>query len=113
MGRGGFPPGGFGGGNMQQLLKQAQRMQADLQKAQEELAESVVEGTAGGGTVEVSLTGAGKVSGIRIAPEAVDPEDVEMLEDLIVAAFNDAHTKAEELKERLLGPLAGNMGGMF
>ena len=82
--RGGFG-GGFGGANLNQLMKQAQKMQADLQKAQEELKELEVTGSAASGMVEVTMTCDGKLSGIKIKPEAVDPDDVEMLEDLITA----------------------------
>lgn len=100
--------GGFGGmGNMQQLMKQAQKMQQELQEAQEALKELEVTGTSGGGLVEVTMTCEKQLSAIKIKPEAVDPEDVEMLEDLIVAAFNDASTKADEIKEEKMGKFAG------
>ncbi len=79
--------GGFGGGNMAQLMKQAQAMQRQLKEAQEKLAEEEVTGTAGGGIVEVTLKGNKTFVGIKIKPEAVDPDDVEMLEDMINAAF--------------------------
>ena len=104
--------GGFGGGNMQQMLKQAQKMQQDMQKAQEEIAETEVVGTAGGGMVEVVMTGNRDVVSVTIKPEAVDPDDVEMLEDLIVAAFNDACNEAQALSDELLGPYASMLGGM-
>lgn len=107
-----FRGGGFGGGNMQQLMAQAQKMQQQMVKAQDELKESEVTGTAGGGVVSVTLTGDKQFVSISIKPEAVDPEDVEMLEDLIAAAFNDAMTQAEELSQQLLGPLSG-AGGLF
>lgn len=113
MSKGGFPGGGFGGGNMQQILKQAQKMQADMQKAQEELGETEVVGTAGGGMVEITMAGDKTVSAVKIKPEAVDPADVEMLEDLIVAAFNEAQSKVDDLQKELMGPLAGGMGGLF
>ena len=93
---GSFNRGG-GMGNMQQLMKQAQKMQQDMLKAQEELKELEVTGSASN-MVEVTLTCDGKMTGISIKPEAVDPDDIEMLEDLIVAAFNDATEKAEEVK---------------
>lgn len=100
--------GGFGGmGNMQQLMKQAQKMQQELQEAQEALKELEVTGTSGGGLVEVTMTCEKQLSAIKIKPEAVDPEDVEMLEDLIVAAFNDASSKADEIKEEKMGKFAG------
>ncbi len=100
--------GGFGGmGNMQQLMKQAQKMQQELQEAQESLKELEVTGTSGGGLVEVTMTCEKQLSAIKIKPEAVDPEDVEMLEDLIVAAFNDASGKADAIKEEKMGKFAG------
>ena len=104
--------GGFGGGNMQQIMKQAQAMQRKLQQAQEQLAEEEVTGTAAGGMVEVTLKGNKTPVAVTIKPEAVDPDDVEMLEDLVLAALQDAMTQAEELSNELLGPLAG-AGGMF
>lgn len=103
--------GGFGGGNMQQLLKQAQKMQKDMVKAQEELAETEITATAGG-MVEITMMGDKTISAIKIKPEAVDPDDVEMLEDLIIAAFNDALSQVDELSKDLLGPMS-NMGGLF
>ena len=106
--------GGFGGGNMQQIMKQAQAMQRKLQQAQEQLAEEEVTGTAAGGMVEVTLKGNKTPVAVTINPEAVDPDDVEMLEDMMLAALQDALTQADELSNELLGPLgAGGMGGMF
>ena len=104
--------GGFGGGNMQQIMKQAQAMQRKLQQAQEQLAEEEVTGTAAGGMVEVTLKGNKTPVAVTIDPEAVDPDDVEMLEDMVLAALQDAMNEAEELSNELLGPLAG-AGGMF
>ena len=104
--------GGFGGGNMQQIMKQAQAMQRKLQQAQEQLAEEEVTGTAAGGMVEVTLKGNKTPVAVTIDPEAVDPDDVEMLEDMVLAALNDAMAQADELSNELLGPLAG-AGGMF
>lgn len=104
--------GGFGGGNMQQLMKQAQAMQRKLQEAQQELAESEVTGSAAGGMVEVTLTGDKTPVSVSIKPEAVDPDDVEMLEDMVLAAFNDAMKQADDLSKELLGPM-GNAGGLF
>ena len=104
--------GGFGGGNMQQLMKQAQAMQRKLQEAQEEIAETEVTGSAAGGVVEVTMTGDKTPVSVTIKPEAVDPDDVEMLEDMILAALNDANEKAEKLSKDLMGPM-GNMGGLF
>lgn len=88
-----------GGGNMQQMLKQVQKMQANMAKAQEEIAKKSVEGTAGGGTVKVVVTGDKRVTALTIAKEAVDPDDVEMLQDLVLAAINDGMKKAEEMSE--------------
>lgn len=103
--------GGFGGGNMNQMMMQARKMQQDLQKAQEEIAETEVVGSAGG-VVEVVLTGDRRVVSVTIEPEAVDPDDVEMLEDLIVAAFNSAMEEVDKLSEEKLGPMAGMLGGL-
>ena len=104
--------GGFGGGNMQQLMKQAQAMQRKLQEAQQELADSEVTGSAAGGMVEVTLTGDKTPVSVSIKPEAVDPNDVEMLEDMVLAALNDAMKQADDLSKELLGPM-GNAGGLF
>ena len=98
--------GGFGGGNMQQLMRQAQKMQQEMMEAQEELKTIEVTG-ASGGLVEVTMTCEKQVVGIKIKPEAVDPDDIEMLEDLIIASFNDAVAKAEEQREQKLGKFAG------
>lgn len=105
--------GGFGGGNMQQIMKQAQMMQRKLQEAQEQLAEEEVTGTAAGGMVEVTLKGNKTPVAITIKPEAVDPDDVEMLEDMVLAALNEAMKEADELSQELLGPLGGAAGGLF
>ena len=103
--------GGFGGGmgNMQALMKQAQQMQQKMAEAQQQLEESEVKGTAGEGLVEITLSGKKQLLGVKIDPKAVDPDDVEMLEDLITAAYNDAAKQADELYEELMGPLAGMM----
>ena len=101
---------GFGGGmNMQSLMKQAQQMQEQLKKAQEELKSSEFTGSAGGGMVKVTVSGAKEVLAVSIDPKAVDLDDLEMLEDLVTAAVNDALNKAAE-KERELMPMAGNLG---
>ena len=100
-------PGGKKG--MKDLMKQAQKMQRDLQKAQEDLANMVLEGTAGGGMVTVKMNGHNKVLGIKIDPEVVDPDDVEMLEDLIVAAFNEARDKIAKTSESEMSKLTGGM----
>jgi DNA-binding YbaB/EbfC family protein len=108
-------PGNMGGGNMQNLMRQAQKMQQQLKEAQEEMADTEVVATAGGGMVEVVMTCDKKLTSLKINPAAVDPEDVEMLEDMIVAGINEAMKLAEEESERIMGPLAGmgNMGGLI
>ncbi len=88
-------------------------MQRKLQEAQEQLAEEEVTGTAAGGMVEVTLKGNKTPVAISIKPEAVDPDDVEMLEDMVLAALNDAMKEADELSQELLGPLGGAAGGLF
>ncbi|MFF3767264.1 YbaB/EbfC family nucleoid-associated protein [Streptomyces sp. NPDC001922] len=97
---------------MQQLLQQAQKMQQDLAAAQQELAETPVEGSAGGGLVKATVTGAGELQGLVIDPKAVDPDDTETLADLVLAAVRDANNAAQELQQQKLGPLAQGLGGM-
>lgn len=104
--------GGGGGANMQQLMRQAQKMQADLKAAQEELADTEVVATAGGGMVEIVMTCDRKITSVKISPEAVDPDDVEMLEDMIMAGINEAMALVEEENERIMGPLTGGLGGL-
>ena len=107
--------GGMGGLDLGALLQQAQQMQDDLQAAQERLAEATVEGSVAGGAVTVTLTGVGELTGVSIAPEAVESTDAEALADLgdlVVAAFRDAKAKADELAGETLGPLAGGLPGM-
>lgn len=97
--------------NMNQVMKQAQALQRKLQQAQEELATKEVSGSAGGGTVTAVVNGSGsEVRSISLNPEAVDPEDVEMLQDLVVAAVNEALRAAKELESQTMGGLAGGMG---
>lgn len=103
---GGFG-GGFGGGNMQAMMKQAQKMQQDAMRAKEELDNSVFEGSASGGMVKVEVSGAFEMVSVKIDPAVVDADDVEMLEDLIVAAYNDAKAKIDEKKESSLGAFGG------
>ncbi len=95
---------------MNQMLQQAQALQRKLAKAQEEIAEVEVTGSAGGGTVSAVVTGTGELTRIEIAPEAVDPDDVDMLQDLVVAAVNDGLRRARELEQEKLGHLAGGLG---
>ncbi len=105
--------------NIQKLMKEAQRAQKQMAEAQERLAGMSVEGSAGGGMVRASANGDGTVTRVHIDPKAVDPDDVEMLEDLVTAAINDAQRKVKELQEQELGGAMGGlsglggMGGMF
>lgn len=96
---------------MAQLLKQAQQMQQQLVAAQEELAEREVTGSAGGNLVTATMTGSGDLVSLTIAPAAVDPDDLETLQDLVVAAVRDAKRAADELAANTMGPLAGGAGG--
>lgn len=95
--------------NMNQMMKQVKKMQAQMLKAQEELETKTVEGSAGGGVVTVSANGHKKILNIAIKPEAVDPDDIEMLQDLVLTAVNDALTKAEELANEDMGKYTGGM----
>ena len=100
--------GGFGGQpNIAQLMKQAQKMQEQIQAAQAELAATEVTGTAGGGLVTATMQGSGELIGLRIDPSVVDPEDIETLQDLVIAAVRDAHRAANEMANDKMGPLAG------
>ncbi len=102
----------FPGGDMQKLLQQAQQMQTDMMKAQAELAESEVSASAGGGLVTATVTGDGELKAIKIDPQAVDPDDVETLEDLVVAAVQAASNNAKRLAAEKMGPLGDALGGM-
>ncbi|WP_344469324.1 MULTISPECIES: YbaB/EbfC family nucleoid-associated protein [Glycomyces] len=102
----------FAGGDLQKMLQQAQQMQADMMQAQAELAESEVTASAGGGLVSATVSGDGELKGVKIAPEAVDPEDVETLEDLILAAVQAANADAKRLAAEKMGPLGDALGGM-
>ena len=99
------------GPNMNQLLKQAQQMQAEMAKAQEQLKNETVEASAGGGMVKVTMTGDMQLRAIEISPDAVDPEDVEMLQDMVAAAVNEALRSAQELAANRMGGIAGLGGG--
>lgn len=92
------------------LLRQARKLQEQLAKIQEDLGNETVTGTAGSGAVTVTLDGHGKLKTIKLSPQAVDPQDVETLEDLIGIAFRDAQVKAAELSAQRMGPLAGGLG---
>jgi len=109
-GRGGFPGGGGMPGNMNQLMKQAQRMQRQMEEAQAQLEETEMTGTAGGGVVEVTVSGKKEITKIKIDPEAVDPDDVEMLEDLIMAASNEALRKVDEVSQASMSKFTGGLG---
>jgi len=98
--------------NMQQMLKQVQKMQADMLAAQESLKTEVVEASAGGGVVSVQVSGDLVVKAVSIDPEAVDPDDVEMLSDLVLAAVNEGLRKAQELAAERLGAATGGLGGL-
>ena len=111
MARGGFP--GMGGGNMQQMIKQAQKMQQNIQKLQEELEVREFEGSAGGGMVQVKANGKKELTQILIKPEAVDPEDVEMLQDMVLAAVNQVMRLVEETSEAEMAKLTGGRGFGF
>lgn len=102
--RGGFPGmGGFGGMNINQLMKEAKKMQADMEKSQEELVAKEFDASAGGGAVEVKVSGAKLIKEIKIKKEAVDPDDVEMLEDLILTCVNEALKKVDSAQAAQLG----------
>lgn len=95
--------------NMNQMMKQVKKMQEQMLKAQEELATKTVEGTSGGGVVTVEVNGHKQILSINIKPEAVDPDDVEMLQDLVLTAVNDALAKAEEIANADMGKFTGGM----
>jgi nucleoid-associated protein EbfC len=97
--------------NMQQMLQQVQKMQQDMLAAQEKLKDEVVEASAGGGMVTVKVSGDGQVKSIVIDPQAIDPEDAEMLQDMVVAAVNEGLRAAQELAAERLGGATGGLGG--
>ena len=105
--------GGMGGGNMQNLMRQAQKMQEEMIKkqkeAEEKLESTVLSASSGGGMVTCEITGSKKITAIKIKPKAVDPDDVEMLEDMILACVNEAINKADELEKELKPNLLGGM----
>ena len=109
--RGGFP-GGMPG-NMNNLMKQAQKMQRQMEEATKELEEKEMTATAGGGVVEVTVSGKKEVTKIKIDPEAVDPEDVEMLEDLLMAAVNEALRKIEDYSQQSMNKITGGLNGLI
>ena len=99
------------GPNLNQLLKQAQQMQAEMAKAQEQLKQETVEASAGGGMVKVVMTGDMQLREITISPEAIDPEDPELLQDMVTAAVNEALRSAQELAANRMGGITGGLGG--
>ena len=113
MGRNQFGGFGGGGGNMQQLMRQAQKLQEQMAKTQADLDEREYTAQAGGGMVSVTVTGKNELKHIEIKPECVDPDDVEMLQDMILAAVNEAIRAGEEAKNAEMTKLAPGMGGMF
>ena len=113
MARGGYNGFGGFGGNMGNLMKQAQKMQKDMEKKQEELAEKIVETTVGGGAVYVKANGKKEILEVKIKPEVLDPDDVEMLQDLILVAVNEVIKKAEDMYTSELGKITGGLSGLF
>ena len=111
MARGGFP--GIPGGNMQQLMRQAQKMQQQMEKLQEDLDGRTYEATSGGGMVRAVVNGKRELTALEIKPEAVDPDDIEMLQDLVLAAVNEALRAGEETREKEMSRVSGGMGGLF
>ena len=111
MAKGGFRGGYPGGGNQMNMMRQAQKMQQEFMKMQEELESTNFEFTAGGGAVKATVSGTRQFSSIEIDPEVVDPEDVEMLQDLILAAVNGALKKADDQTSASMAKLQGGMGG--
>ncbi|WP_073997820.1 YbaB/EbfC family nucleoid-associated protein [Anaerococcus urinomassiliensis] len=105
MARGGFP----GGANMNNMMKQVKKMQEQMEKAQQDIEEKEFESTSGGGVVSATVNGKKEVIAIKIDPDVIDPEDVEMLEDLIIAAINDAMKKADEYSGETMGKLTGGL----
>lgn len=110
--RGGFPGGGGMPGGMGNLMKQAQKMQRQMEENQKELETKEITTTSGGGAVEVTVSGKKEVTSIKIDPEVVDPDDVEMLEDLIMAAVNEGLRKVEEMSSEMMSKLTGGLGGL-
>ena len=111
MAKGGFR-GMPGGMNQAAMMKQAQKMQQKMLEAQKELEESEFTATAGGGAVEVTITGDKKVKELKLSEEAVDPDDIETLQDMIIAALNEAFAKVDDKTSQSMGSLTGGMGGL-
>ena len=113
MAKGSFRGGNFGGMNQAAMMKQAQKMQRDLLHMQEQLEQQNYTAAAGGGVVKATVSGKRELTELVIDPEAVDPEDVEMLQDMVVAAVNEALRKAEEASAQSMSRLTGGLGGLF
>ena len=111
--RGGFPGGMGMPGNMNNLMKQAQKMQRQMEEGQKELEAKEFTAKAGGGAVEVTVTGKKEVTKVQLSEEEVDPDDIEMLQDLVMAATNEALRMAEEANNELVGKMTGGLGGGF
>ena len=111
--RGGFPGGMGMPGNMNNLMKQAQKMQKQMEESQKALQEKEYTASAGGGAVEITVSGKKEIVKVKLAEEAVDPDDVEMLEDMIMAAANEALRKMEEDTAAVMAKLTGGLGGGF
>ena len=110
--RGGFPGGMGMPGNMSNLMKQAQRMQRQMEEKQKEMETKEWEASAGGGAVSVVVSGKKEITSIKLKPEVVDPDDIEMLQDLIMAAVNEAFRKMEDEQSEVFGSLTGGLGGL-
>lgn len=109
--RGGFP-GGAMPGNMNNLMKQAQKMQKQMEESQKELEDKEITAASGGGAVEVTVSGKKQVIKVKLNPEVVDPDDIEMLEDLIMAATNEALRQIEEYSQQSMSKITGGLGGL-
>jgi len=114
MARGGFP-GGFGGGNINNLMKQAQAMQKQMEEMQKEVEAAEFEASVGGGAISVRVNGKKEVLGINIKPEVVDPDDIEMLQDLVLSAVNEALRKVDDMQQSQMSKVTGGMNipGLF
>ncbi|MFZ4849647.1 MAG: YbaB/EbfC family nucleoid-associated protein [Caldilinea sp.] len=116
FGSGGFGGGGFGGGGMGNIMSQMQKLQAEMEKTQAELSTEELTVSAGGGAVTIVVTGSREFKSVTLKPEVVNPEDIEMLQDLLLAAFNDALSQAKQLEEQRMSSLTGGLGlppGLF
>ncbi|MDL2248487.1 YbaB/EbfC family nucleoid-associated protein [Tyzzerella sp. OttesenSCG-928-J15] len=112
----GYGGGAMGGMNMNNIMKQAQKMQKQMMEAQEKLADKTLEVTSGGGAVKIVITGTKEIKEIKLAADVVDPDDVEMLEDLLLSAINEAFRQSEEMANQEMGKFTGGMGlpgGLF